>query len=304
MTETDGPQAGPVAGSEVVYAPSVYVIGVQSLDRAELGRFLRDHGVAGWSTDSPSDSQTLVEVGGRLCYWSFTGGRPHREHVANLRLSGHTSVFEHAVWTLMVTGVSRALTHELVRHRVGVSPSQLSQRYVDSAGRPVVAPPLLADEVRLAEAFRAWAAATGKGLAEFCSDHPGTESRDVLAGLDWLDAMAHADRAYVRLNDYAAAKCKRLGMVPRDARKAARGAARSILPENAETRIQITANATALRHMFNKRAAPEADAEIRVLAVAIYDAVVGVAPDLFAGYSRVPLADGTTALQPIGGGRG
>lgn len=51
--------------------------------------------------------------------------------MASLR-SGHESVLEHAVYTFEVKGVSRALTHQLVRHRIA-SYSQQSQRYVRMA---------------------------------------------------------------------------------------------------------------------------------------------------------------------------
>ena len=51
----------------------------------------------------------------------------------HLHTSGHTSVFEHVKFTFAVDGVSRALSHQLVRHRLA-SYSQQSQRYVSNAG--------------------------------------------------------------------------------------------------------------------------------------------------------------------------
>ena len=53
---------------------------------------------------------------------------------------GHLSVVEHAYFTFSVEGVSRALTHQLVRHRIA-SYSQQSQRYVDMDKAEYVIPP-------------------------------------------------------------------------------------------------------------------------------------------------------------------
>ena len=45
--------------------------------------------------------------------------------------SGHQSIAEHVYFTFAIEGVNRALTHQLVRHRIGVVYSQQSQRYVN-----------------------------------------------------------------------------------------------------------------------------------------------------------------------------
>lgn len=59
--------------------------------------------------------------------------------------SGHTSVLEHASFTFAISGVSRALSHQLVRHRMA-SYSQQSQRYVKAEEWEFVCPPSLRDE--------------------------------------------------------------------------------------------------------------------------------------------------------------
>lgn len=77
---------------------------------------------------------TLTEFAGRACYQSFHRPNEKTRHpslyVANIIKQGHESVLEHASVTYYITGVSRSLTHELVRHR-HFSYSQLSQRFVD-----------------------------------------------------------------------------------------------------------------------------------------------------------------------------
>lgn len=75
---------------------------------------------------------------------------------------GHESVIEHAVFTFSVEGVSRSLTHQLVRHRVA-SFSQQSQRYVPLDEPSFVVPPTVAGDPEkeriYAEAMdRAWSA--------------------------------------------------------------------------------------------------------------------------------------------------
>ena len=58
-------------------------------------------------------------------------------------------MLEHAVWNLLFTGVSRSLTHELVRHRAGMGYSQLSQRYVDESVAEYVEPDIIAADPEL-----------------------------------------------------------------------------------------------------------------------------------------------------------
>jgi thymidylate synthase (FAD) len=105
----------------IISEPEIYVVGRQTLNQEEVARFLEDHATS-WQTDSENGSELIVELAGRVCYLSF-GGKQFRktnaDYVGNLINQGHGSVLEHAVWDLLITGVSRSLTHELVRHRAG-----------------------------------------------------------------------------------------------------------------------------------------------------------------------------------------
>lgn len=65
---------------------------------------------------------------------------------------GHHSVIEHAVFTFSVEGVSRALTHQLVRHRVA-SYSQQSQRYVSMDSASYVTPHTVEDNLEASKVF-------------------------------------------------------------------------------------------------------------------------------------------------------
>lgn len=254
----------------VITEPAVYLIGKQTIGNDELDRFLLDHGVA-WQSDSEVAGEVLTETAGRVCYMSFAKPRPggNAAYLKHILEVGHGSVLEHAVWTFLVTGVSRSLTHELVRHRAGWAYSQLSQRYVDESVAEYVEPDVIAADPELHAL--------------------------------WLDAVGHAHAAYVKLADRLNAKLAAdpaASQLDRTARrKAARQAARSVLPNATETKISVTANARALRHFLEMRGSVHAEPEIRKLANALLDVLAVDSPNLFGDYVKVPLADGTFDLQ-------
>lgn len=98
--------------------------------------------------DNEADADELAEMAGRLCYKSW--GRPNpatatnEGYLRNIISQGHFSVLEHASATFWISGVSRSLTHELVRHR-HLSFSQVSQRYVDESEAEMVIPKAVMD---------------------------------------------------------------------------------------------------------------------------------------------------------------
>ena len=303
--------------------PKVYLLGRQQVDDVEMERFLKDIGTPDYLTDAASPGEVLVEAGGRVCYLSFANPRPGgmRAYADNILRSDHTSVLEHAVFTIMVTGVSRSLTHELVRHR-HASPSQLSQRYVDESACEVVVPPALRTEVH-----QAWGYLLGYGPpdAHMADPRPwqnmevisraiaGCPDPTVMAGLVWLRSNQQASEDYKVLSDYlynrekeAAEQearkrhegnwCKTFEIADMQAvrtavRKKAREAARSVLPNATETKIQLTLNAQAARHLFYRRGSKHADPEIRNLAVRVFDRLSADSPNLFQDITK--LEDGT-----------
>lgn len=92
-----------------------------------------------------ADADTLAEFAGRSCYQSFHKPNPktarNEDYLANILDLGHESVLEHSSATFYIQGVSRALTHELIRHR-HLSFSELSQRFVDVEETDMVYPPV------------------------------------------------------------------------------------------------------------------------------------------------------------------
>jgi thymidylate synthase (FAD) len=95
----------------IVKEPRIYLVGRQNVDAAAVERFLSDHQVT-WQTDTEVGAEALAEMAGRVCYMSYGRGRKtNREFLEHLIEVGHGSVLEHAVWSFLVTGVSRSFTH-------------------------------------------------------------------------------------------------------------------------------------------------------------------------------------------------
>ena len=98
------------------------------------------------------DADALIEYAGRVCYRSESSGDPAAFIRARMR-DGHESILEHASATFEVRGISRACSHQLVRHRLA-SYSQESQRYVNAAGSDVVWPPSIAENPQARALYR------------------------------------------------------------------------------------------------------------------------------------------------------
>jgi thymidylate synthase (FAD) len=108
-----------------------------------------------WKGDA-SDGERLAEFAGRLCYMSQhnPAGRTTAEYLRNILRQGHGSVFEHATYVVLIEGISRSCSHELVRHRAGWGYSQLSQRYVDESHAAFVMPPAIQGDAALEKVHR------------------------------------------------------------------------------------------------------------------------------------------------------
>src|SRR5206468_3541715 len=109
-----------------------------------------EHLAVQWRGEA-SDGERLAEYAGRLCYMSQQNpvNRTTAEYLENIKKQGHGSVLEHSVYVLLVEGISRSCSHELVRHRAGFGYSQISQRYVDESHAAFVLPPAVAGDPAL-----------------------------------------------------------------------------------------------------------------------------------------------------------
>jgi thymidylate synthase (FAD) len=251
----------PAADIRVIREPTVYLVGRQIVDEGHTDRFLADHGVS-WETDTEVAGEHLTEVAGRVCYMSFAKPRPggNQAYLQHILDVGHGSVLEHAVWNFIFVGISRTLTHELIRHRAGWGYSQLSQRYVDESVAEYVEPDCIAADPELHRI--------------------------------WLSAVAQSHEAYVKLAQKLQDSFKE-EPDRTQRRKLARQAARSVLPNATETKIFVTANARALRHFIEMRGSRFAEPEIRKLAVQVLRLMQRESPHMFGDYAIEPLPDGT-----------
>ena len=87
-------------------------------------------------------AEALIEYAARVCYQSTERCRSGNteKFLQHLIAQGHESPLEHAYATFHISGCSRAMTHQLVRHRL-MSVSQQSQRYVSESNFDYVVPP-------------------------------------------------------------------------------------------------------------------------------------------------------------------
>lgn len=205
--------------------------------------------------------EQLIAHGGKGCYDSYgEDGRSIEKHIRALIDVGHGSVLEHANISIFAEGISRGCSHEIVRHRPGMAYSQRSTRYVDEGECSVVMEPYVATLYKM--------------------DTTERRADEEILITRYCQSLRDS------VNEYRFAVDKLLGLTPtdlkpRDKRKWARGKARQLLPIALETRMTITANLRAWRHFLVARSSRYAEPEIRRLANAIYDQIMGYAPSVF-----------------------
>ncbi|MEC9438647.1 MAG: FAD-dependent thymidylate synthase [Chloroflexota bacterium] len=255
--------------------PSVYLVTKPAINWTQIASFFEEENVPPIPDSvraGDDESAAVIEISARMCYMSFGRGRRDiTDFINNLLSSKDGSVFEHVNYGFIVTGVSRSLTHELVRHRAGFAYSQRSQRYVDETEGTFVVPPALSSERDFSK-----------------------EARKVLD-----DALIHAAESYTELvTALEKSLPKSIFDSNTDRRKAIRQAARSVLPNATETKVFITANVRALRHFIEMRGAIFADWEIRFLAIEILKLLQVEAPLLFGDFLIEDLDDGTQITYP------
>lgn len=212
-------------------------------------------------TDNP---ENLVAKAAKICYSPVGVGEieeklteENTEDFINMLMNiGHESPIEHVSFTFAVEGVSRTLTHQLVRHRMA-SFSQQSQRYVKLEQFNYIIPPAIAENKQTKEIFERSMKKDqenygkivdilfNKNLEEFIKE-----------GIDEKTARSKAEK--MSIED-----------------------ARYLFPNACETKIVFTMNARSLFNFFKSRCCNRAQWEIRELAVEMYKLVKNVAPTLF-----------------------
>lgn len=250
----------------VIARPSICWEGVQGLLDSIGDQWSRSHGA--------TEAEELVELSGRMCYLSFgsrQSPRSNRDYLRNVIDKGHESVLEHAVWTLEFSGVTRAFSHQLVRHRVGFSYSQLSQQYVDHENFEVLRP---VDLTRYPDAAAAWEKAEDAVRSAYIELHRALD-------IESEGSSFESDR---------------------ERRRFINSVARQVLPNAVSTRVMVTANARALRHFLALRGGIEGDREMREVSTVLLRVMSREAPVLFEDFEEVKLADGEPAVLLRAGG--
>ena len=225
-----------------------------------------EHLPVNWMGES-TDGERLAEFAGRLCYMSQRNPaqRSTREYLVNILKQGHGSVLEHANYSLLIEGVSRSLTHELVRHRAGFAYSQLSQRYVDESEASFVVPPAIIGDAALEAS--------------------------------WREQVESAQKAYVSLVEELMQRYAWVGdKVHR--RKMAREAARGVLPNSTETKVVVTANVRAWRTMLELRCGEGAEMEIRRTGLLVLRTLQLETPAFFGDFEIYDAEDRRAAARP------
>ena len=232
------------------------------------------------SQDHGTTAERLIECAGRACYDSYGKGRDSDAYHKHIMEVNHGSVTEHASLSFFIGGVSRGLTHELVRHRVGVAISQRSTRYVDENESPWAWHPLLVEFAK-----------------EMPEVYPMPETTQIehdavsiYLGNRLVEQQAQdQDRKVV---DALQAWLISKGADKFTARKQARGAARGLLGNALTTELVWTANCRALKTVLDQRAKGAADAEIRLLANRLYEEALPYWPTYLGCYHKRPCPDG------------
>lgn len=281
--ETSSPWATPQetpGGVPYFREPGVRMLARTAVDPDALHEFL--HGFdselrfpeyLSEGTRNVAPGSMLSKIAGQLCYLSFgVGHTPHTDshkYLDNIKRQRHGSVLEHASYTFLVWGVSRSLTHELVRHRAGMAFSQVSQRYVDGKTLRFVMRPEYQGDSTLENAF--------------------------FSRIEGATRMYEAIAEHLILKQHGGDKALS-GEKARDLRKKVNQAARSVLPNETEAPIIVTGNLRSWRHVLEMRASQHAEPEVRRMAMKVYDQLSQREPDVFGDYGQSPLPDGTRTI--------
>jgi thymidylate synthase (FAD) len=268
------------AGTPYLKTPGVVVLAKPQTNVAGLGGFLEGFDPILRFTeylDDPvdlPDSSQLCKTAGQTCYASF-GPRRSKNDVAaayfeRLTSAGHGSVLEHSSFSFLLYGISRSVTHELVRHRAGAAFSQISQRYVSGSVLRFVERPEYQED---GELHRLFGERADRAAAEY-----EAMAEQLLERQEGGASMLTAD-------------------YKTDARKKVQQTARSLLPNETEAPMVFTGNVRALRHIIEMRAEAHAESEIRNLALRIFLCLRTSDPILFGDYELGRLPDGTYTVS-------
>lgn len=231
-----------------------------------------------YEDDGTTHADLISEFAGRFCYRSWAKGRSTEDYLANVISERHGNVLAHSTVSFIVTGVSRSLTHELIRHHVGTNPSQESQRYVTAEGGELEVVGFMATRAVVPPMILKLDNEVNPVLHDFRFDF----ERSLVTYHRWLNRI----KSGLPADMPATLKKKR-----------ANEAARCFLPNATETRLVWTMNMRAARNVIEQRGDVHADLEIRRLAVAFTRELKELAPITFADAEVYTADDGFEAVR-------
>ena len=225
-------------------------------------------------THTPNPEQT-VAMAAKLCY-SPSGIEDIREGLTEEKTTsfinmladlGHASPMEHASFTFGIEGISRACSHQLVRHRIA-SYSQPSQRYVDGTKFDFVTPPEIMKNEKALKAYNEALEVQAQAYAKIRDTLIAGYVREV-SDFDGTDEEV--------IEKFRAENKKQFSAFEKKANEDAR----FILPNASTTKIVCTFNARSLQNFFAHRCCNRAQWEIREVAEQMLLKCLEVAPNLF-----------------------
>ena len=237
---------------------------------------------------TPEFEQNIVR-GARLCYSSASIEElrdkvtpENAEKFLNMILEiGHGSILEHSSITFGIEGVSRSLTHQLVRHRIGSSYSQKSQRYVSEGQFEYIIPKPIAQYEDLKQDYI-------KCMERLQEDYNQIALRLLVEQIKEYANQNHTDDTLCSIIDDKHSDEEITQMFKESYKKLyskfekiAIENARYVLPNACETKIQVTMNVRALFNFFKERLCDRAQEEIRDMAFEMWKACMEIAPTIF-----------------------
>lgn len=222
--------------------------------------------------------EKVIASAAKLCYSSVGVDeilegldKEKTENFLNMLMNyGHYSPIEHVSFTFAIEGVSRSLTHQLVRHRVA-SYSQQSQRYVKLDAFEYIIPPSIENNSKAKEIF----------MEAMKKDQ---KYYDEIVEMLFEQIYNESLNKYIiekSLNSTLEVEDRILRKLKSQAQKKAIEDARYVFPNACETKIIVTMNARELMHFFAHRCCNRAQWEIRDMADAMLKEAKKVAPILF-----------------------
>lgn len=234
--------------------------------------------------------ELVIACAGKLCYSKVgvneLSEKQTEESIARfvnmLADMGHESPIEHASFTFAIEGISRACTHQLVRHRLA-SYSQQSQRYVNLVEHfEYIVPPAYRENDLLKTIYVKAMEQDAENYAELVRVSLLLKAKELGLGERYAKELIGADEEFKAmcpdLLSYFKFKQKKEYL---KAEKIAIEDARYVLPNACETKIVVTMNARALMNFFHHRSCDRAQWEIRELSDLMIELTKEVAPILF-----------------------